>query len=375
MKAAGLIAAGCSLNSAAQAAFPDEADYVFLDLYAVQHEERIPERDLGVGGRVGLGFPLSRGGLGPTAVELGYFTNPINNKDDRIGAQSGLMLDLVQNFKLGGIQPYVFAGLGGVQESEGPVDDVFFAVEAGLGLLFDVFEKSRIRVGLSGQSVYNDQIRPDQDELVDLRFNLGIAVPIWGMGAPARVAARVVDSDGDGLLDDKDACPSIPASTADGCPPPPPTPPVVQTDSDGDGVYDAEDKCAGTLEGLKVDASGCAVQTEAQSVVLKGVTFLPSSATLTAEAKTVLDSAVAALSGQADLKVELGGHTDSQGKDAANMALSQKRAESVRKYLIDKGIDGGRLTAKGYGETQPIADNNTLEGRKENRRVELKIVK
>ena len=116
------------------------------------------------------------------------------------------------------------------------------------------------------------------------------------------------------------------------------------------------------------------VQTEKQSVVLKGVTFLPGSATLTADAQGVLDTAAAALAGQKDLKVEIGGHTDAQGSDAANQRLSQRRADSVRQYLVGKGIEGERLTAVGYGEAQPIADNGTPAGRAENRRVEFKIV-
>jgi OOP family OmpA-OmpF porin len=149
---------------------------------------------------------------------------------------------------------------------------------------------------------------------------------------------------------------------------------VVQTDADGDGVYDSQDECSGTLAGLKVDEKGCAIQSEKQSVVLKGVTFLPGSATLTPEAKEVLEGASAALAGQKDLKVEIGGHTDAQGADAANQRLSQRRADSVRTYLVGKGVEGERLTAKGYGEAQPIASNDTVQGRAENRRVEFKLV-
>ena len=74
------------------------------------------------------------------------------------------------------------------------------------------------------------------------------------------------------------------------------------------------------------------------------------------------------------LKVELGGHTDSSGDDKVNQALSQRRADSVKKYLAGKGIAADRLTAVGYGEAQPIADNKTKAGRQENRRVELKVV-
>jgi OOP family OmpA-OmpF porin len=221
-------------------------------------------------------------------------------------------------------------------------------------------------------SVRNDELLVGQDAFVDYRFNVGL---LWGgtsaaAPAPAAAPARAVDSDGDGLADSADRCPDMPASTSDGCPP---AAPVVQTDSDGDGVYDAADTCPGTLEGLKVDERGCAVQTESQSIVLKGVTFLPGSATLTAEAREVLETAVAALAGQKDLKVEIGGHTDAQGSDTANQRLSQRRADSVRQYLLDKGIEGGRLTAVGYGEAQPIATNDTPAGRAENRRVEFKV--
>ena len=376
LKIAGLIAVGCSLATAAHADAVNERSYFFLDAFAVQHEERIPERETGFGGRFGLGLPVGHTASARTSIEAGLFTNPIRIKSGDSGDQMGLMVDLVHTFDFQSIDPYVFAGVGVVREEIGTaVAGNNPALEAGAGVVFEAFDDGFVRVGLSAQSVHNDDIRADQDKFVDLRFNIGLVLPFADAPAappPAPAPAKVVDSDGDGLADAQDKCPSTPASTADGCPPPAP---VVQTDSDNDGVYDSQDQCAGTLEGLKVDAAGCAVQTEAQSVVLKGVTFLPSSATLTPEAKTVLDASVAALAGQKDLKVELGGHTDSQGKDAANMALSQKRAESARQYLIGRGIEAERLTAKGYGETQPIADNNTLEGRKENRRVELKIIK
>jgi len=365
------VAMACAVASPMAIAAPlDDSNYLAVDLFAVQHEERIPDRDLGFGGRLGAGYPISRGGFGQIALELGIFHNPIELKEGRAGRQTGAMLDLVQSYAIGGMTPYLFAGLGFVDEKAGAADDIFFAIEAGGGLMFNAFGSTRARVGLSAMSVQNDVSDPGQDALVDLRFNIGLVFPEAG-AAPVASAPRAVDSDGDGLPDDKDACPTTPASTADGCPPPAP---VVQTDSDGDGVVDARDNCPGTLAGLKVDASGCAIETGAQSIVLKGVTFLPGSATLTADAKAVLDGAASALAGQKNLKIELGGYTDSQGRDAANLALSQRRANSVRQYLIDKGIEADRLTAKGYGEASPIADNDTVDGRAENRRVELKIV-
>lgn len=363
---------GCSAVATAHAAsLPDE--YVAIDVFAVQHEERLPERDLGFGGRLSLGHVSGRGALGPTAVEISFLINPIEG--DVSGKQNGFMLDLVQHFSLGGLNPYVFGGIGGMNEDIGPVDSLYPAIEAGVGVLFDVGANTKVRAGLSAMSVHDDDLLVGQDAFVDYRFNVGL---LWGVGsapaaAPAAAPARAVDSDGDGLADSADRCPDMPASTSDGCPP---AAPVVQTDSDGDGVYDAADTCPGTLEGLKVDERGCAVQGdggEKQSVVLKGVTFLPGSATLTADAKVVLETATAALAGQKDLKVELGGYTDAQGSDAANQRLSQRRADSVRQYLVDKGIEADRLTAVGYGEANPIATNDTPAGRAENRRVEFKL--
>ncbi len=366
--------AGCALTaaSAASATVPD--DYFFLEGSVVAHDERIPDGKTTFGGRLGFGGVFHRSGGTTTGLELGFFHNPIKTTGSSGDSQGGAMLDLMQSYSMGGWNPYIFAGLGIVGEGVGPSEGTYPALEAGGGLLFNIGADRLARASLSVMNVRNDEAISGTDAFVDFRFNVGVMFPFGATAAAAPAAAapvaRAKDSDGDGLADDKDGCPSTPASTADGCPA---ADPVVQTDSDGDGVYDAQDDCSGTLAGLKVDAKGCAVETESQSVVLKGVTFLPGSATLTADAKTVLETASAALSGQKSLKVELGGHTDSQGKDAANQALSQKRADSVRQYLVDKGIEGDRMTAVGYGETQPIADNNTAAGRAENRRVEFKI--
>jgi OmpA-OmpF porin, OOP family len=368
---------GCSLATGAYAGTANDGRYFTLDLLAVQPDDRFDGVDsqMSAGGRFGFGFPIGAIGATRTSVETNLFFNPISFKGPIEANQMGLMADLVHAWDTGMFDPYVLAGAGIVEEEYGSGDSaqVHLALEVGGGVAWEAFKDGAVRAGITAQSVHNDQLPDGGDPFLDWRFNIGFTFPLGGSRpAPAPAPAKVVDSDGDGLADAQDKCPSTPASTADGCPA---AAPVVQTDADGDGVYDSQDTCAGTLPGLKVDAAGCAVQTEAQSVVLKGVTFLPGSATLTADAKTVLDNAALSLSGDKSLKVELGGYTDSQGKDAANLALSQKRAESARKYLIGKGIEAERLTAKGYGEASPIADNNTVEGRAENRRVELKVVK
>jgi outer membrane protein OmpA-like peptidoglycan-associated protein len=137
-------------------------------------------------------------------------------------------------------------------------------------------------------------------------------------------------------------------------------------DSDGDGVVDDRDRCPNTIKGARVDANGCEV------VTLKGVNFANNSATLTPESTAVLDQAAAGLIRRGDMKVEVAGHTDNRGAAAYNRDLSQRRAEAVRSYLVSKGVNGGNLSARGYGPDSPVADNKTANGRAENRRVELR---
>ena len=170
-----------------------------------------------------------------------------------------------------------------------------------------------------------------------------------------------LDSDNDGVVDSKDQCPETPAGAAVdamGC----------ELDSDRDGVLNSNDLCPQTLPGTEVDATGC---DRTAAIVLEGVNFHTGSADLTEEAKQILDGVAASLSGLRTLKLEVGGHTDSSGAADLNRQLSQARAESVRDYLVDKGIAADILSAVGYGPDKPVADNATAEGRSLNRRVEL----
>jgi len=106
---------------------------------------------------------------------------------------------------------------------------------------------------------------------------------------------------------------------------------------------------------------------------IPAIQFRVNSAQLKSSARPVLDKAAKALTKYGDLHVMIGGHASSEGDGDYNMQLSQDRVVTVREYLIDRGIDPDRLTARGYGETRPIADNETDEGRKANRRVEFTL--
>jgi outer membrane protein OmpA-like peptidoglycan-associated protein len=171
-----------------------------------------------------------------------------------------------------------------------------------------------------------------------------------------------IDSDGDGVSDDHDRCPGTPAGAKvdeHGC----------EFDADGDGVVDSQDRCPNTPNGTPVDNSGCELAAEYK---LENVNFEFDSARLTASSTAMLDEGVAILKRHTDLKVEIAGHTDSQGSEQYNQGLSERRAQAVADYLISHGAKADNITVNGYGESQPVADNSSKEGRAANRRVELR---
>lgn len=129
--------------------------------------------------------------------------------------------------------------------------------------------------------------------------------------------------------------------------------------------------CEAPMAGQRISLEGCKV---GDTLVLRGVTFEFNKATLTPDAKSILDEVADELRVRSDIKVEVDGHTDSRGSDQYNLRLSESRADAVKVYLIGRGIDSSRLSSHGFGESQPVADNATDEGRELNRRVELKVV-
>ena len=202
------------------------------------------------------------------------------------------------------------------------------------------------------------EIDSDGDGVVD-RLDECPGTP---QGAVVNEVGCEVDSDGDGVPDSRDRCPGTPAGAKVdqyGC----------ELDSDGDGVVDSMDRCPNTPKGIPVDASGCEL---AHDFKLEGVNFEFDSAKLTSDSIAKLDAAVAILKRNADDKIEIAGHTDSQGNDEYNMGLSERRAQAVADYLVAHGANASNLAVKGYGETHPVADNGSKEGRAANRRVELR---
>ena len=340
----------------------------------------------------------------------------------------------------GPVEPFVAAGPGLVRTdinrdfsedqpgSQGSGNqqalDTDFALNAGPGLLIPLASWLDLRTDLRWLvNVGSEPMGVDGNDLYsDIEWTLGIDLHA---GAPAS------DTDGDGLLDEDDACVTEPEDEdgfrdEDGCP---------DTDNDGDGLLDTADRCPDEAEDVDdfEDADGCpdndndndgildradacpvdagvpehegcpdrdgdgfvdasdscpdtvgvapdgcpaAVKLEADRVViLEQVHFDTNKATIQPVSHQLLTNVAEVLRTTPRITlVEVAGHTDSQGADDFNLDLSQRRAEAVLAYLVDQGVEPQRLQAKGYGETRPIETNDTAEGRSANRRVEFDII-
>ncbi|MDA9089823.1 OmpA family protein [Maribacter arcticus] len=186
-------------------------------------------------------------------------------------------------------------------------------------------------------------------------------------GLPA--LAGCPDADGDGVADKDDACPSEAGPSENkGCP---------WADADGDGVLDKDDQCpdvAGTVAN-----AGCPEVTEEVQKQLndyaRTILFDTGKSSIKAESTSVMVDIITILKEYPNAKFTVEGHTDSVGSEKLNQSLSESRALSVKEFLVDKGIEEFRLSAVGYGESKPMATNNTRAGRTQNRRVEINLVK
>ncbi len=145
---------------------------------------------------------------------------------------------------------------------------------------------------------------------------------------------------------------------------------LSENDDDNDGVPDSLDDCMGTAAGEPVTATGCAMF----GGVLDGVQFASGSDRLVDSAQVVLNDAADVLLASPSIKVEVQAHTDSQGAEAYNIELSKKRALATVRYLMLRGVPSEQMTARAFGESKPVADNDTAEGRKTNRRVEFHVI-
>ena len=365
------------------------------------------------GGQLGFGYAFTDLANIEGYVSVASLKGDIGGGPDQ--ELTGFGFDLQRVFRRAErFSPYLHAGFGYLDvDSVGAPSDGGSMYSAGAGFLLDLFDSN---VALRGE--YRRRITNNLENLNDNIFSLGVQVP-FGKGTP-----KFVDSDGDGVADGMDRCPNTPAGTLvdaygceldsdgdgvkdsqDKCPGTPKGVSVNASgcpmDSDGDGVSDAKDKCPNTVRGAKVGPDGCELDGDKDGVVdrldecpnsapgaqvdikgceikavirLPGVNFETNSDRLLPGATSVLNDAVATLKKNPSITVEVAGHTDSDGAADYNEGLSTRRATTVRDYLASNGIAEGRMSVRGYGESQPIADNSTRAGKAQNRRVVLRII-
>jgi len=336
-----------------------------------------------------------------------------------------LELDASAHFKMTTerfwLQPYISAGIGAYKYR------IYYGgfIPLGLGLKINIFDEAAVFV----QSNYRVPVNPDNGAYHFFN-SFGVAGIIGKKREPVVIAPPPVpqapkDTDGDGITDDLDKCPTVPGvAKYEGCPVPDtdkdginddndkcPTVaglakyegcPVPDTDKDGmndeedkcpelagvaryegcpvpdtdkDGINDEEDKCP-TVPGI-ASQQGCpeitAEVTRKINYAAQNVYFATASTKLLSKSFAPLNEVVKILTDNPSLRLRIEGHTDSQGADDYNMKLSDGRAGSVKSYLVSKGIDESRLESEGFGESQPVADNKTAAGRQKNRRVVMKV--
>lgn len=393
--------AAASLSASAAAApltFDVSKAYVgFLGSYLVTDSAR--PNDFGGGFQVLGGVPVND----YFNVEVNAFGHYMpRDVDSKADLSHGFGIDALLVQRAPVATSFILFGTGVVREDVSHIENIAPFANIGFGLMGKLpVENLSWRAEARGVLNWNDNAtETTADPVTDFRVGLGA---VYGFGfKPAEVPP--VDTDGDGVLDPTDQCPNTPPGTtvdAVGCP-------LAPTDSDGDGVFDTLDQCPNTPAGDRVDERGCTITAPAgnpdldgdgvlnvsdqcpdtptgfkvdgvgcmveQTVALQSVNFEFGSDALTSEAKTILDGIAKSLAAQTAVKVQVTGHTDSLGPQSYNLTLSQKRAKSVIAYLATTGVEAARLSSEGEGEFNPIASNDTEEGRAKNRRVEFKIL-
>jgi OmpA-OmpF porin, OOP family len=332
------------------------------------------------------------------------------------------------------IQPYIVGGAGWLWDN----NNNDFTFDYGAGIKFPVGEKTSLFVsGTYVNSIEGERDGAfgwtDEHVMVTsiLEFAMGKAKDSDGDGVPDRKdecpdtppGVQVdekgcpLDRDGDGVPDYKDECPDEPGPAAlAGCPDRdgdgiadkdddcPDTPGLAKfngcPDADEDGVPEPRDKCPNTPKGCPVDADGCPLDSDGDGVIdcedncpqepgpasnngcpdwveldLSDIHFDFDKSDLRPEAKAELDKLAQTLDASKEYEIIVGGHTCNIGTEEYNMGLSERRAQEVVKYLLSKGVNNAYVGSNNYGETKPAVPNDSMENRKQNRRVEFEVAK
>lgn len=309
--------------------------------------------------------------------------------------------------KVGAVIPLAKAGLGyesmndgSYTSNTGNADSAF--IDAGIGAKIPFNDMIALKLEAVYMLKYNDN-RYDNNLAVLAGLNIAFgekaqkAAPV--KEEPVVVAAAVVvdgDDDKDGVLNSADKCPTTPAGSrvdVKGC--------FLDGDDDNDGVLNASDSCLASAPGEKVDASGCKVDTDddkdgvlnskdicpntplgdavnsdgCPAKVTLHVKFENNSDVVNQESYDIIGKYADFLNNYSSYSAKIIGYTDSRGSTDYNQKLSEKRANAIKSVLLKKGVPAERLSSVGMGESNPVADNATKEGRAQNRRIEAELTK
>ena len=397
--------------------FPSDEHNIFAPREGITQEPYAGSA-LELGMRVGY-FPLAFLG-----IEASTFAAPTEVESGRSAMLYGGDVALVGQLPSMSLTPFLLIGgglLGGISEPMG--NDMDPAIVAGIGLKAPLSNSVSLRLDVR-DTLTQKFDAPDGDQTHHPAVLLGVTATL-GRGESTQVTTAP-DSDRDGLADALDKCPRAPALSPDGCPVDSDSDGVVDTDDhcsrvagdqpngcpdpdkdgdgvplpcdkctdekgvapdgcpirdkDGDGFMDDVDKCRDTPEtknGFE-DGDGCPdeVPMEIQkfSGTIAGISFQYNEARILPVSFATLDGAVAVMAKYPDIKIEIAGHTSSEGDAEHNKKLSQDRADSVKTYLVSKGIDEKRIQTRGAGSSEPIADEKLAGGKEKNRRIEFKVI-
>lgn len=365
---AGLLPLAAALGAASARADDSDRRFYVAPMASATYGDKHRGADYGYGGALAVGKRITRG----LELELlGTFTDYKVKKSD-FPASQGSQPGNARLYGIGGgfnayLAPssellknlYLHADVqrGQGRSAPGTIRDYSTTLfDAGLGYYFELTKEPlgpfaeglalriealyRLDEHSRGElGVFNGKEHKYFQEPV---LNIGLRIPLGGRTPPATTPPPEAPPE---------VVPPEPAAE----PAPPSAPPPCELPEPGQPI---------SLEGCKLG----------DKLVLRGVNFEFNKASLTVNAKTILDGVAEALNARKDIKVEIDGHTDGKGADAYNQKLSERRADAVKQYLAGKGIDAGRMSTKGFGKTMPVADNSTDEGREQNRRVELKVL-
>ena len=347
-----LLGAGFSKAAIAKEDFDNRLYVAPMASYIWTDEDRFSSRN-NYGLALGVGKALNKN----INLELKGFFNSFEhlsseNKNENQWKTFGSTLDLQYYFNRDRLSPYAVVGAGYMTSRVDGKSAGGFIGETGLGLAYKISDKISLRSDVRYR--YNDNfdkhLVPNETTTYnEMIVNVGVVIPFGS--APSKAAAPA-EKPAEKPVAQPAVQPAVPIKVSD--------------DSDNDGVKNSADKCPDTKAGVKVNLVGCDM-----GITLTGVNFNFNSPAQTLNAKTILDKLADEIKSYPNKKdIEIQGHASSDGNAKHNMALSQKRAESVVNYLESRGV-GNKLTAKGYGSTMPIADDATKAGRLQNRRVDM----